>query len=416
MASFIARFRKGWNAFKSIEENPPEPQRVDSYNQYVSTNRPDLPLIKMQTKRSIANSVYTKIAIDCASFQLIHVRFDENGRYYETIYDALNRVLTLDANTDQTGRAFIQDAVYTMLDEGHVALVVTDADEDPRTTESFNPTAIRCGTVTEWRPTEVKVKIFSEEKNDYEEVIFPKRCVCIVQNPFYPVMNASNGTAQRLINKMALLDASDQMNSSGKLNMIVQVPYTIKTQAKEQQAQNRAASIVKQINDNPLGIAYTDASEKITQLSRPIDNTLRDEVKALRLQFLNEIGMSEKIMDGTATEQEYITYINTTVDAILGALADEIKRKWISRTAQSQYWNEGIMYVRDPFRMATIENIARAADVFARNAILTGNEIRQKLGIKPATDERADMLINNNMPINDQMMQDPTSEPSLNNN
>lgn len=401
--NFIPRFRRAWNAFNN--RDPTEvPEMYQVQDSMVVSVRPDMPIVRTQTKRSLANTVFTKIAIDAASYKISHVRLDGQNRYSETIHDGLNRCLTLDANRDQTGRALIQDIVYTMLSEGVAAIMVTDADRDPELFETFDIRSLRCGVVREWGAETVKLEVFNEELNQNKEILLPKRCVALPQNPFYMVMNRENSNAQRLIEKMAMLDGSDKLYASGKLNLLVQVPYTIKGEAREKQSKQRSESIHKQLKDDPLGIAYIDSSEKVTQLNRPVENTLREEVNELYVKFLNDIGMTENVMNGTADESELLAYYSHTIEPILSAITDEMMRKFISRTAQSEYWNESLMFYRDPFKLATLESITKSADVLTRNAIFTSNEIRQKMAMAPAQDRSADMLVNSNMPIGDQMI------------
>ena len=407
--TFGNRLKRAWSAFF----NNRDPTMVPAYERgaYISSSRPDLPAITIANQRSIANAVYTRIATDCAQIPLIHARLDDLNRYVETIYDDLYYRLNESANVDQTGRALMQNAVHIMLDVGHVALVPIVCDKNPNDNDSFNIKELRAGTVVEWRPNYVKVKVFNEQLGKEQELYMKKEAVAIVQNPFYSVMNGPNSTLTRLSRKMALLDASDEANASGKLNMIIQLPYSINSPLRQQQAEKRAKLITRQLETNALGIAYADATEKITQLNRPLENNLVQEVKDLTAQFYTQLGITEAIMNGTADESQNLAYMTRIIEPILSSFADEIKRKFISKLGRTRYYNESVVFFREQFKLVSAENLSKFADTFARNAILTSNELRQIIGFPPSEDPSADVLANKNMPYDDQMLPEEGEEP-----
>ena len=399
---FGPRMKKAWDAF--FNNRDPTQYTKTEVGTHVSYYRPDLPAISVRNQKSIANAVYTRISVDCAQVKLIHARLDDLDRYAETIHDSLNECLNFEANVDQTGRAFIQNAVHIMLDAGHVAIVPTRTSRNPNKYDSFEIYELRCGTVVEWRPNVVKVKIFNEERGIDQEIYMAKKAVAVIQNPFYSVMNAPNSTLTRLSRKMALLDSMDEEHASGKLNMIVQVPYSLKTELKEKQADARLKSIEKQLAMSPLGIAYIDQTEKVITLNRPLDNNLHEEVKDLTAQFYAQLGITENIMNGTAQESENLAYTTRIIEPIMSGFADEMRRKFISKTARSDYWHESIVYFREQFKLVPAAELAKIADAFTRNAIVTSNEFRQYIGLPPANDPNADILANKNMPYADQML------------
>lgn len=405
---FGIRLKKAWTAF--FNNRDPTTLPAAEYGTHVSYSRPDLPAITLKNQRSIQNAVFTRIAVDCSQVKLIHARLDELDRYAETIYSDLNRCLNQSANIDQTGRALIQNAVHVMLDIGHVVIVPTVCSKNPNKTDSYEVEELRVGTVTEWRPTMVKVKVFNERYGRDEEIYLNKKFVAIIQNPFYQIMNAPNSTLARLSRKLALLDQSDEANASGKLNMIIQLPYTIKTELRENQATKRAKSITDQLANSPLGIAYTDGTEKITQLNRPLENNLVQEVKDLTAQFYAQLGITEALLNGTANEQENLSYTTRIIEPIMSAFADEMRRKWLSETARSRFYNQSIVFFRDPFKLVPANELAKVADSFTRNAIVTSNEFRQIIGLPPADDPNADVLANKNMPYQDQMLPEEGEE------
>lgn len=400
MPSFGKRLQHAWNAFRN-NRDPTEQSIPPSIFRYSSSNRPDRPRLTRGNERSIVTAIYNRIAVDTAAVQIRHVRLDDNERYTETIHSGLNNCLTLDANMDQTGRQLIQDAVMSMFDEGCVAIVPIDTDFNPKLTGGYDILSMRTGKITQWMPEDVKVLIFNEQKGIKEEVVVPKRMTAIVENPFYAVMNEPSSTLQRLIRKLNLKDRIDEMSGSDRLDMIIQLPYTIKTESRQVEAEKRRRKIADQLKDsNGMGIAYTDATEKIVQLNRPIENNLLEQIRDLTEQLYGQLGLTAEIINGTADEKVMLNYYNRTIEPILTALCDEMSRKFLTKTARTQ--KQSIMFFQDHFKLVPVNNIADIADKFTRNEILTANEIRSILGIKPSDDPKADELRNSNMPIQDQ--------------
>ena len=391
----VDRFRHGWNAFV----NNRSPTTYYPHMSGGSVYRPDRPRLARGNERSIVTSVYTRMASDAAAIDIKHVNLDDDGRYLEDRKSGLNECLTVSANIDQTGRAFRQDIFMTMIEEGVVAIVPVDTDIDPRNTESFDIRTMRTGTITEWFPAHVKVNVYNERKGEREDVLLPKSMVAIVENPFYSVMNAPNSTMQRLIRKLNLLDSIDEQAGSGKLDLIIQLPYVIKSEARKKQADERKKSIEDQLSGSKYGIAYTDATEKITQLNRPLENNLLKQIEYLTAQFHSQLGITQTVMDGTADEKTMLNYNNRTIEPMVAAVVDSMIMKFLSKTARSQ--KQSIKYFRDPFKLVPVENIAEIADKFTRNEILTSNEIRQIIGMKPSKDPKADQLINSNLNHNE---------------
>lgn len=387
---FIDKFKHGWNAFMNKD-----PTIIYTPEGYSYSIRPDRTRLHRGNERSIVTSVYNRIALDVAAIDMKHCRLDENERYSETITSGLNECLSLEANIDQSGRSFIQDVVMSMLDEGCVAIVPVDATGDPRNSMSYDVLSMRTGKIIEWKPTHVKVQIYNDRTGLKEEIWLPKRCVCIIENPLYAVINEPNSTMQRLIRKLNLLDVTDEQTASGKLDLIIQLPYVIKTEARRQQAENRRKDIEMQLSGSRYGIAYTDGTEKITQLNRSVENNLMKQVEYLTNMLFSQLGITQSILDGTADEQTMLNYYNRSIEPIVGAIVDEMKRKFLSKTARTQ--GQTIMAIRDPFRLVPVNNIAEIADKFTRNEILTSNEIRQIIGMKPSDDPKADRLINSNI-------------------
>ena len=387
----VDRLQHGWNAF--INNRDPT-IGVCSYGTGY-TYRPDRPRLTRGNERSIVTSVYNRIALDASSISIQHVMLDDNGRFLSVIDSALNRCLNLSANLDQTGRAFIQDAVMSMMDEGCVALVPVETTLDPNKTGSFDIESIRTGKILEWYPSSVKVRVYNERTARREDLILSKKNVAIVENPLYAVMNEPNSTMQRLIRKLVLLDAVDEQSGSGKLDLIIQLPYTIKTEARRQQAENRRRDIEEQLRGSKYGIAYTDGTERVTQLNRPVENNLMNQIKYLTETLYGQLGITQGILDGTADDKTMLNYYNRTIEPIISAIVDEMKRKFLTRTALTQ--KKTIMFFRDPFKLVPINDIAEIADKFTRNEILTSNEIRQIIGMKPSDDPKADELINSNL-------------------
>lgn len=389
--SFASRLKHAWNAFTN--KDPTIEYQSSGGN--VSYYRPDRPRFTRGNERSIVTSVYNRIAMDVAAISINHVRLDENGRFTSVINSSLNDCLTLSANLDQTGRAFIQDVVMSMLDEGCVAIVPVDTSIDPKRSGSYEIESMRTGKVIEWRPNHVKVRVYNDKTGFKEDIILPKSSVAIVENPLFAVMNEPNSTMQRLIRKLNLLDVVDEQTSSGKLDLIIQLPYVIKTEARRQQAEDRRKMIENQLSGSKYGIAYTDGTERITQLNRSVENNLLKQVEYLTNMLYSQLGISQEVMDGTADEKTMLNYNNRTVEPIISAIIDEMKRKFLTKTARSQ--KQSIVFFRDPFKLVPVENVAEIADKFTRNEIMTSNEFRQVIGMKPSDDPKADELRNANI-------------------
>lgn len=388
--SFGSRLKHAWNVFRSRD---PTSEFGDTGASHY--NRPDRPRFTRGNERSITTSVLNRIALDASAIDILHVRLDKNGRFLEEINSGLNNCLTLSANTDQTGRAFKQDAVMSMLDEGCVAIVPTDTTMNPKVTDSYDIETMRVGKIIQWRPQHVQVRIYNEQTGKKEELWLPKKTVAIVENPLYAVMNEPNSTMQRLIHKLGLLDITDEQTASGKLDLIIQLPYVIKTDARRQQAENRRKDIEMQLAGSKYGIAYTDGTEKITQLNRSLENNLMKQVEYLTNQLYSQLGITQTILDGTADEKTMLNYYNRTIEPIVSAIADEMKRKFLTKTARTQ--NQSIEFFRNPFKLVPVNDIAEIADKFTRNEIMTSNEIRQIVGMKPSDDPKADELRNSNI-------------------
>ena len=400
---FFNRLQHGWNAFTNNRDPTLEYNTGPGYYY-----RPDRPRFTRGNERSIVTSVYNRIALDVSAISIQHVRLDDNGRFSSVIESGLNNCLTLDANMDQTGRAFIQDIVMSMLDEGCVAIVPVDTTLDPAVTSSFDINTMRVGKIIEWRPKHVKVRIYNEKTAKKEEVILSKKEVAIVENPLYAVMNEPNSTMQRLIHKLSLLDITDEQTASGKLDLIIQLPYVIRTEAKKQQAENRRKDIEMQLAGSKYGIAYADGTEKITQLNRSVENNLMKQIEYLTNNLYGQLGITQTNLDGRADDKTMLNYYNRTIEPIVSAIVDEMKRKFLTKTARSQ--GQSILFFRDPFKLVPVNDIAEIADKFTRNEILTSNEIRQIIGIKPSEDPKADELRNSNIA---EAKQDRTLEKSV---
>lgn len=390
--NFLTRLRNAWNVFLNREEKP-ELRRIDYGPSFYT--RPDRVKLSTAAEQTILNSVLNRIAMDVASVAIRHVRLDDNGRYLEDVDSGLNYCLSTEANIDQTGRAFLQDVVSTMLDKGVVAIVPVDTSIDPEKSGSYNIETMRAGTVIEWRPQHVKVQLYNDRTGKKQELVLPKRTVALIENPFYAVMNAPNSTLQRLVRKLRLLDIVDDRNSSGKLDLIIQLPYVIKTEARQKQAETRRKDIEDQLVGSKYGIAYTDGTEHITQLNRPAENNLLSQIESLTSMLYSQLGITQSILDGTADEKTMLNYNNRMIEPISSAIADEIKRKFLTKTARTQ--KQSIVFFRDPFRLVPVNDIAEIADKFTRNEILTSNEVRQIIGMKPSKDPKADELRNKNL-------------------
>lgn len=383
------RLVHAWNAFTSRDPT-----------QYIITgpgysSRPDRPRLSRGNEKSIATSIFNRIALDVSSVSIKHCRLDKNGRYVEDIDSGLNNCLTLEANKDQTGRAFIQDAVLSMLDEGCVALVPVETTIDPKNSNSYQIDSMRTGKITEWYPDMVRVRLYNDRTGEKEEILLPKSQVAIIENPLYAVVNEYNSTMQRLIRKLSLLDVTDEQTASGKLDLIIQLPYVIKTETRREQAERRRKDIIEQLAGSQYGIAYTDGTEKITQLNRSLENNLLKQVEYLTNMVYSQLGITQSVLDGTADEKTMLNYTNRTVEPIISAIVDELKRKILTKTARSQL--QSIVYFRDPFRLVPVNDIAEIADKFTRNEIMTSNEIRQIVGMQPSKDPKADELVNSNI-------------------
>ena len=405
-----SRLRHAWNTFLSRD---PLSYRYSFGPSY--SYRPDRPIFSRGNERSIVTSVYNRIALDVSSMTIQHVRLDENDRFKEVIESGLNNCLNLEANIDQTGRAFVQDIVMSMLDEGCVAIVPVDTTFNPKETGSFDISTMRTGKILEWYPQHVKVRVYNDRKGEKEEILVPKSTVAIVENPFYSVMNEPNSTMQRLIRKLNLLDAIDEQSGSGKLNLIIQLPYVIKTAARRQQAEERRKDIEEQLSGSKYGVAYTDGTEHVVQLNRPVDNNLMSQIEYLTSMLYSQLGLTQGIMDGSADEKTMQNYYTRTIEPILSAIVDEMKRKFLTKTARSQ--KQSILFFRDPFKLVPVGEIAEISDKMTRNEIMTSNEIRQKIGMKPSTDPKADELRNSNLsaPAENTPQSQPTTTPKEDN-
>lgn len=387
--SFGSRLKHAWNAFTgNIQMNYRDLGMSYSY-------RADRPRMSRGNERSIVTSVYNRIALDVASLNIQHVRLDENGRFLSVIDDGLNNCLTLEANVDQTARSFIQDVVISMFDEGSVAIVPVDTTTDPNVSGSYDIQSLRVGQILDWYPQYIRTRVYNEQTGRKEDIVVPKSAVAIIENPLYAVINEPNSTMQRLIRKLNLLDVIDEQSGSGKLDLIIQLPYVIKTEARRQQAENRRKDIESQLSGSKYGIAYTDGTEHITQLNRSVNNNLMSQIEYLTSMLYSQLGITQSILDGTADEKTMLNYNNRTIEPIISAIVDEMKRKFLTKTARSQ--RQSISFFRDPFKLVPVNEIAEIADKFTRNEIMTSNEIRQVVGMKPSDDPRADELRNKNL-------------------
>lgn len=398
--TLISRLKHGWNAF--MNRDPTNTNFRDFGASY--SYRPDRVRFSGGNEKSIVTSVYNRIAMDAAQIDIKHVQLDDDERYVNTIDSGLNSCLTVEANIDQTGRAFLQDVFMSMLDEGCIAIVPTDTTLNPKVTSSYDILTMRTGKILDWYPDKVRVRLYNEQTGKKEEVLLPKKTVAIIENPLYAVINERNSTMQRLIRKLNLLDAIDEQSGAGKLDLIIQLPYTIKSEARRKQAEDRRKDIERQLAGSKYGIAYTDATEHVTQLNRSLDNNLMKQIEYLTSMLYSQLGITQTVLDGTADEKTMLNYYNRTIEPIVSAVVDEMKRKFLTKTARSQ--NKSIAYFRDPFGLVPVSDIAEIADKFTRNEIMTSNEIRQKIGMKPSDDPKADQLINSNIsqPMEDRQM------------
>lgn len=385
------RLQHAWNAFVYSDNNYTNPQNLGGF----STFRPDRVHFSRGVEKSIVTSVYNRLALDVTSIAIKHVRLDDNDRFVEEVDSGLQNCLNVEANIDQTGRAFLQDVVMSMLDEGCVAIVPVDTTIDPTKSGSYDINTMRTGKILEWYPAHVRVRVYNDRTGIYEELTLPKSTVGIIENPLYAVINQPNSTMQRLIRKLNLLDVVDEQTSSGKLDLIIQLPYVIKTESRRLQAEERRKDIEMQLSGSKYGIAYTDGTEKITQLNRPAENNLMRQVEYLTNMLYSQLGLTQSIMDGSANDKTMLNYYNRTIEPIVAAIVDELKRKFLTKTARTQ--KQTIMYFRDPFKLVPVNEIADIADKFTRNEIMSTNEMRHVIGMKPSDDPSADELRNKNL-------------------
>ena len=388
--TFGSRLKHAWNAFTNRD---PTSKSIGPGVGY--SYRPDRPRFTRGNEKSLTTSVYNRIALDVAAIGIKHCKLDKNNRYIEDVNSGLNNCLNLEANIDQTGRSFIQDVVMSMLDEGCVAIVPVDTTFNPNNTNSYDIQTMRTAKIIEWKPTSVKVRIYNDRTGEKEELWVPKKTVAIIENPLYAVVNEPNSTMQRLVRKLNLLDIIDEQSGSGKLDLIIQLPYVIKSEARRAQAEQRRKDIEEQLSGSKYGIAFTDGTEHVTQLNRSLDNNLMKQIEYLTSMLYSQLGITQTILDGTADEKTMLNYYNRSIEPIVSAIVDELKRKFLTKTARSQ--GQSIVAFRDPFKLVPVNNIAEIADKFTRNEILTSNEIRQIIGMKPSEDPKADMLLNSNL-------------------
>lgn len=403
------RFQSAWNAF--INNRDPTFFYKDAGSSYVY--RPDRIRLSRGNERSIVTSIQNRIALDVAAIDIRHVKLDKDGRYLHDMKSGLNECLSLSANKDQTSKMFIQDAVMSMMDDGCVALVPVDTDRDPTIKDSFDVLSLRTGRIIEWFPDYVKIRLYNDRTGQKEDVILPKKSVGIVENPFYTVMNEPSSTMQRLVRKLNLLDVIDEQSGSGKLDLIIQLPYIIKSDARRQQAEQRRKDIEMQLAGSKYGIAYTDGTERITQLNRPVENNLMKQIEYLTSTLYSQLSITQSVLDGTADDKTMLNYLNRTIGPFISAIVDEMKRKFLTKTARSQM--QSIEYFRDPFKLVPVNDIAEIADKFTRNEIMSSNEIRHIVGMKPSSDPKADQLINSNLnqSNNDSTPSTPTNNENL---
>lgn len=400
--TFTSRIRHAWNVFRAKDDDVGNKDNPYTYTNLgiISTVSPTRPLITRGNERSIITSVFNRIAMDVAGFDIRHVKTDQNGRYLETVDDSLNQCLKIEANKDQTGRAFIQDIAMSMFDEGAVAVVPVDTTISPTISGAFEINSMRVGKIVEWFPNHIRVELYNDKTGMKERVTLPKSITAIIENPLYAIVNEPNSTFKRLIRKLNMLDSADEIASSGKLDLIIQLPYVIKSEARKKQAEDRRKAIESQLRDKKYGIAYTDGTEKITQLNRPVENNLLEQVKYLTQMLFNQLGFTEDVFNGKADERAMRNYYDRTIEPIVMAIIEEMRRKFLTKTARTQ--GHTIMGFRDMLKLVPANELADIADVFSRNEILSANEFRQVLGVKPSKAPQADELRNKNMPIEDQ--------------
>lgn len=413
--SIASRIKKAWNAF--LGNDPPYTIPYTDLG-YSATYRPDRVNFSRGNERSIITSVYNRIAIDCASIKIVHARLDENGRFLEEVDSSLNNCLTVEANKDQAAKLFIRDIVMSLFDEGCVAVVPVDTSINPAKTTSYDIETMRVGRIIQWYPDYIECEVYNDRIGQKQNLTLPKKQVAIIENPLYAIMNERNSTLQRLIRKLNILDAIDEQSGSGKLDLIIQLPYVIKTEERFKQAEKRRADLEQQLANSKFGIAYTDGTEHITQLNRSVDNNLMKQVEYLTSMLYSQLGITQAVLDGTADEKTMLNYMNRTVEPVMSAIVDEMKRKFLTKTARTQH--QTIMYFSDPFRLIPVTSLADIADKFTRNEIMTSNEIRQIIGMKPVDDARADELINKNISspvsVSNEVNSDYGTEPMIYNN
>lgn len=404
--------KHSWNAFRNRDPTTDYPVPYNAGFGY--SRRPDRTVLTMGNEQSIVSSIYTRIAIDCSSINFRHARIDENGRYLEEIDSGLNRCLNLSANKDQTGRDFIQDVVLSMLDEGVIAIVPTDTTANPKVTGSYDVQSMRTAKILEWFPNDVRVRCYDDRTGDYQELLLPKDFVSIIENPFYAVMNEPNSTLKRLIYKLNLLDAIDKQSGSGKLDMIIQLPYNVDSDRQKTRAELSRTRIEDQLANSRYGIAYAGATEKIVQLNRPVENNLMEQVTYLTSMLYGQLGITDEIMNGTADEKVMLNYYNRSIEPIASKICDAMKWKFLTQTARTQ--GQSVIFYRDPFKLVPADDLANIADKFTRNEILTGNEMRVVIGYKPSKDPRADELRNKNIAANKDQLSErgPTQNQEVN--
>lgn len=405
--TLFSRFKDAWNVFTGRD-----PLKDRSYHGIATSYRPDRARLSRGNERTIVTSVYNRISMDAAAIDIKHVRLDENGRYKEDMKSGLNDCLTIEANVDQTGRALRQDIFLSMLDEGCVAIVPTETSANPDRTGSYTIYSLRVGKIIEWYPAKIKVELYDERDGQKKERVLPKSTVAIVENPLYAIVNEPNSVLQRLIRKLGILDAIDEQSGSGKLDLIIQLPYVIKSEARRKQAEARRKDIEDQLSGSKYGIAYTDGTEHITQLNRAVENNLMKQIEYLTSMLYSQLGINQQILDGSANEETMLNYYNRTIEPIVSAVVDEMKRKFLTKTARSQ--GQSIESYRDPFKLVPIKELAEISDKMTRNEIMSSNEIRQKIGMKPSNDPAADELRNKNL---NQSVEDakPKTEQTENN-
>lgn len=389
--SLGSRLKHAWNAFLNRDPTPHYDYTTGGGYSY----RPDRARLTRGNEQSIMTAILNRIALDCAAISIQHCRLDENGRFVEALDTRLNNCLTIEANIDQTGRSFIQDVVMSMLDEGHVVILPVETTIDPRVSSSYDICSMRTAKVISWYADYVQINAYDDRAGYKKDLVMPKRAVGIIENPLFAIMNEPNSTFQRLRRKLVLLDAIDEQSGAGKLDLIIQLPYTIKSEARRQQADERRKNIEDQLAGSKYGIAYADSTERITQLNRPLENNLMAQIEYLTSMLYSQLGITQSILDGTADEKTMLNYYSRTIEPIMSAIVDEMKRKFLTKTARTQ--GQSIMFFRDPFKLVPVDNIAEIADKFTRNEIMSSNEIRQVIGMKPSDDPRADELVNKNL-------------------